>query len=71
MPSRIVPLIDAQGQFTDLDITFNQDYMCWVTQGDIARRHLEKLGESDRVSSSSARCSWSRSTWCAPVRSRP
>jgi 5,5'-dehydrodivanillate O-demethylase len=48
VPSRIVPLIDAQGQFTDLDITFNQDYMCWITQGDIARRHLEKLGESDR-----------------------
>jgi 5,5'-dehydrodivanillate O-demethylase len=48
VPSRIVPLTDEQGQFTDLDITFNQDYMCWVTQGDIARRHLEKLGESDR-----------------------
>jgi 5,5'-dehydrodivanillate O-demethylase oxygenase subunit len=48
VPSRIVPLLDEQGQFTDLDITFNQDYMCWVTQGDIARRHLEKLGESDR-----------------------
>jgi hypothetical protein len=22
--------------------------MCWITQGDIAKRHLEKLGESDR-----------------------
>ena len=48
MPSRSVPLLDEQGQFTNLDVTFNQDYMCWITQGDIARRHLEKLGESDR-----------------------
>jgi 5,5'-dehydrodivanillate O-demethylase len=40
--------MDEQGQFTNLDVTFNQDYMCWITQGDIARRHLEKLGESDR-----------------------
>jgi 5,5'-dehydrodivanillate O-demethylase len=48
VPSRIVPLLDEQGQFTDLDVTFNQDYMCWITQGDIARQHLEKLGESDR-----------------------
>jgi len=29
-------------------MTFNQDYMCWITQGDIAKRHIEKLGESDR-----------------------
>ena len=28
-------------------ITFNQDYMAWITQGPIARRELEKLGESD------------------------
>jgi len=40
--------MDEQGQFTNLDVTFNQDYMCWITQGDIAKRHLEKLGESDR-----------------------
>ena len=24
-----------------------QDVMAWVTQGDIARRELEKLGQSD------------------------
>ena len=30
------------------ELTFNQDYLCWVTQGDIAKRNLEKLGESDK-----------------------
>jgi 5,5'-dehydrodivanillate O-demethylase len=48
IPSRIVPLFDDKSQFTELDRTFNQDYMCWVTQGDVARRELEKLGESDK-----------------------
>jgi 5,5'-dehydrodivanillate O-demethylase len=48
VPSRVVPLLDERGQFTNLDVIFHQDYMCWITQGDIARRHLEKLGESDR-----------------------
>jgi 5,5'-dehydrodivanillate O-demethylase len=48
VPSRIVPLRDEQGQFTALDVTFNQDYLCWITQGDIAHRELEKLGEGDK-----------------------
>jgi len=41
------PLKDADGRFI-VDVTFNQDYMAWVTQGPIARRDLEKLGESDK-----------------------
>jgi 5,5'-dehydrodivanillate O-demethylase len=48
IPSRMVELTNDQGQFQHLDILFNQDYMCWATQGDIAKRELEKLGESDK-----------------------
>src|SRR5262249_43169640 len=48
VPSRFVKLLDERGQFSDLDFIFNQDYMCWATQGEIAHRDLEKLGESDR-----------------------
>jgi len=48
VPSRVVPLRDERGQYADLNLLFNQDYMCWATQGDVARRDLEKLGESDR-----------------------
>jgi 5,5'-dehydrodivanillate O-demethylase oxygenase subunit len=48
VPSRFVQLTDERGQFADLDFLFNQDYMCWATQGEIAHRDLEKLGESDR-----------------------
>ena len=47
IPSRQVPLFDDDGRFI-VDIQFNQDYMAWVTQGDVARRNLEKLGESDK-----------------------
>jgi 5,5'-dehydrodivanillate O-demethylase len=47
VPYRYVPLKDDQGRYI-VDILFNQDYMAWVTQGDIARRDLEKLGESDK-----------------------
>jgi 5,5'-dehydrodivanillate O-demethylase oxygenase subunit len=48
VPSRVVPLIDEKGQYAELNLLFNQDYMCWATQGDVAKRELEKLGESDR-----------------------
>ena len=48
VPSRTVPLVDETGGFAYLDRTFNQDYMAWATQGDIAKRHLEKLGEGDK-----------------------
>ena len=44
---RHVPLTDSEGYF-NVRHTFNQDYMAWITQGPIAARDLEKLGESDR-----------------------
>jgi 5,5'-dehydrodivanillate O-demethylase len=47
VPSRRVPLIDKDG-YLIVDIQFNQDYMAWITQGSVAKRHLEKLGESDK-----------------------
>jgi 5,5'-dehydrodivanillate O-demethylase oxygenase subunit len=47
IPYRHVPLHDPNGNWI-LNYVFNQDYMAWITQGDIARRELEKLGESDR-----------------------
>ncbi|HEX3243831.1 MAG TPA: hypothetical protein VHX16_00355, partial [Chloroflexota bacterium] len=47
VPYRHVSLRDDEGQW-NLRNTFNQDYMAWITQGPIAKRHLEKLGESDR-----------------------
>jgi len=47
IPSRQVPIFDENGRFI-VDIQFNQDYMAWATQGDIAMRNLEKLGESDK-----------------------
>jgi 5,5'-dehydrodivanillate O-demethylase len=47
IPYRIVPLHDQQGNWV-LNYVFNQDYMAWETQGDIAKRDLEKLGASDR-----------------------
>jgi hypothetical protein len=40
-------LKDENGRYI-VDILFNQDYMAWVTQGPLARRDLEKLGESDK-----------------------
>ncbi len=47
VPYRHVDLQDAQGRFR-VDLVFNQDYMAWITQGSIAKRDVEKLGESDR-----------------------
>ncbi len=47
VPYREVPLKDEHGEWNVLYV-FNQDYMAWITQGPIARRDLEKLGESDR-----------------------
>src|SRR5712691_12280889 len=47
VPSRKVPLTDENG-YLIVDIQFNQDYMAWITQGSIAKRNLEKLGESDK-----------------------
>ncbi|HYY90032.1 MAG TPA: hypothetical protein VFA49_14640, partial [Chloroflexota bacterium] len=47
VPFRNVPLHDRDGNWV-LDYVFNQDYMAWISQGDIAQRDKEKLGESDR-----------------------
>jgi 5,5'-dehydrodivanillate O-demethylase len=47
VPYRYVPLVDGEGDWV-LNYTFNQDYMAWVTQGEIAERDKEKLGASDR-----------------------
>jgi 5,5'-dehydrodivanillate O-demethylase len=47
VPYRYVPLTDGEGDWV-LNYTFNQDYMAWVTQGEIAQRDKEKLGASDR-----------------------
>ncbi|HTE84176.1 MAG TPA: aromatic ring-hydroxylating dioxygenase subunit alpha [Dehalococcoidia bacterium] len=47
VPYRYVPLRNEDGSFSYQTATFNQDYMAWSTQGDVARRDLEKLGESD------------------------
>jgi 5,5'-dehydrodivanillate O-demethylase len=41
------PLKDENGKYV-LDYVFGQDYMGWATQGPIAERNLEKLGESDK-----------------------
>lgn len=47
VPYRYTQLKGSDGKYL-VDLTFNQDYMAWITQGPIAKRHLEKLGESDR-----------------------
>jgi len=47
VPYRYVPLNDDRNRYI-MDYVFNQDYSVWVGQGPIARRDLEKLGESDR-----------------------
>ena len=47
IPHYEVPLRNEDGSFP-VDFTIGQDQMAWVTQGAIAKRELEKLGESDR-----------------------
>jgi 5,5'-dehydrodivanillate O-demethylase len=46
IPYRYVPLTDERGNYI-VDMTFNQDYMAWITQGDVYDREQERLGESD------------------------
>lgn len=46
VPSRWVHIRDENNRFL-VDRVFNQDYMCWISQGPIAERNLEKLGKSD------------------------
>ena len=47
VPSYDLPLLDEQGLYR-LDVLLVQDFMAWATQGGIADRSVEKLGESDR-----------------------
>ena len=46
IPYRYVPLTNERGEYI-VDLTFNQDYMAWITQGEIFERDQERLGESD------------------------
>jgi len=46
VPYRETALKDEQGRWI-VDLVFNQDFMAWATQGPIAKRNLEKLGQSD------------------------
>jgi 5,5'-dehydrodivanillate O-demethylase len=46
VPYREAPLFDERGEWID-DLLFNQDYMAWVSQGAVAPRERERLGESD------------------------
>ena len=47
IPFYEIPLKDEYGRFVT-DFVLGQDLMAWVTQGEIADRRQEKLGESDR-----------------------
>ncbi len=46
VPVYDIPIKDERGKFIT-DFVVGQDMMAWVTQGPIAQRNLEKLGESD------------------------
>jgi 5,5'-dehydrodivanillate O-demethylase len=48
VPAREFNVRDENGRYLNLDVFFSQDYMVWASQGPIARRELEKLGESDK-----------------------
>jgi 5,5'-dehydrodivanillate O-demethylase len=47
IPHRLVPLRHDDGNYA-VDYTIGQDTFAWVSQGPIAQRQLEKLGESDK-----------------------
>ena len=47
VPYRYTPLFEEDGRF-NVDFTFNQDYMSWMSQGPRNDRSHEKLGESDK-----------------------
>ena len=46
IPAQEVPMLDANGRHL-VNFTNGQDMMAWVTQGPIARREREKLGQTD------------------------
>ncbi len=47
VPYKYAPVFDEDGRF-NTKYTIDQDKMAWATQGAIAQRQREKLGESDR-----------------------
>jgi 5,5'-dehydrodivanillate O-demethylase oxygenase subunit len=47
IPVYEIPLTDEHGQHIT-DFVLGQDMMAWVTQGPVAERQLERLGESDK-----------------------
>jgi 5,5'-dehydrodivanillate O-demethylase len=47
IPVYEIPLMDEHGQHIT-DFVLGQDMMAWVTQGPVAERPLERLGESDK-----------------------
>jgi 5,5'-dehydrodivanillate O-demethylase oxygenase subunit len=47
IPVYEIPITDEQGRHIT-DFVLGQDMAAWVTQGPIAKRELEKLGESDK-----------------------
>lgn len=47
IPVYDIPLMDERGRHIT-DFVSGQDMAAWVTQGPIAKRELEKLGESDK-----------------------
>jgi hypothetical protein len=46
IPMYEIPLRDETGQFLT-EVSLVQDFWAWSTQGEVARRDLEKLGQSD------------------------
>ncbi len=46
IPGYDVPYVDEEGRAA-VNFVIGQDTMAWWTQGPIAKRHLEKLGQSD------------------------
>ena len=46
IPAQEVPMLDANGRHL-VNFTNGQDMMAWVTQGPIAKREREKLGQTD------------------------
>ncbi|MEE8518923.1 MAG: hypothetical protein V3S98_07345, partial [Dehalococcoidia bacterium] len=46
VPYKYAPVRDERGRF-NVRYTIDQDKMAWVTQGVVAQRQFEKLGESD------------------------
>ncbi|MSQ28283.1 MAG: aromatic ring-hydroxylating dioxygenase subunit alpha [Dehalococcoidia bacterium] len=46
VPVYELPLLEQDGKY-NIEVLLVQDFMCWSSQGPIARRDLERLGQSD------------------------